>query len=181
MDQKTLPSRKAPYKIYIEDNQECILEVKRKDHFFVYEVFKNGDHALLSSGPPFQSSEVPEHYYMDYLTTDSLNKIDLLTTNFNYDKVIARLSLVIQALERDYSFRDFNMDQANAFEDYQEILGQLLAFTGDEEYKDRHSRVSQFLDQYFYDRRSELEPEEKNEIISRLKLELAYLVSLGSN
>jgi hypothetical protein len=179
---KTLPSSKVNFKVFLEDDQTCILEVKRGDKFFIYEILESGEEKLLTTSlGPYLSQVEPEYRYLDYLSMGSLNKIDLLTSTFSYKETIDDFWVLIHKISNRYSFEDFNVEEANLIEDYKAILGQLHVFTGDSEYSERLNKLTKFFDEYFYNRTSELSSTEKDLIISQIKQEISFLGSLGSN
>jgi hypothetical protein len=178
----TLPSRKVLYKVFVEDENECILEVKRRDNFLIYEIASDGSSKLLTNGPiPYHSSDEESYNYLDLLPLESLAKIDILTVSFDYYEVIADLNLIIRQIEEKYSFRDFGMNHANIFEDYKDALKQLAEFTSEDEYSERHTRMTAFFDEFFFERTKELNSAEKDYIINQLKKEVIFLHSLNSN
>lgn len=181
MNKPTLPSRKVPYKVFLDKDGSCLLEVKRQK-YYLYEISPSGDENLLTTmdtGYSPARDEREEDYYLDYLNACALRKIDLLTTVFNYEEIILGINSLIQVIERKYSFRDFSMDQAYLIEDFKEVLNQLAIFTDDKEYYTRFQEMEKFFNTYFYDRASELNDEDKQVVITKLRHEAAFLLSLS--
>jgi hypothetical protein len=186
MNKITKPSTKSPYKVYLEpDEYGCTLEVKRMGKNFIYEINNSGASSLIVSS---ESSYAPavgqkeEVYYLDYLSAATLQKIHLLTENFNHEEVIDGLiSLRNKIISNEYNSEDFDMDHSNLFEGYKEILQQLYEFTEESEYSEKLLQVNKFFDNFFYNRISAISTDDRSLMTEQLNKEINYLEMLKSN
>jgi hypothetical protein len=182
---QTKPSTHSYFKVYIEDSDNSILEVKRGTKFYIYEISGNQEKLITIGEEPYRSDEEPAWDYLDRLSSESIGLIDLLSANLDYKKTIDGLNEWIQKISKpSYSYLQFDMETANLIEDYKDILKQMTLFTGDEEYAQRKSKLESFFDNYFYNRGSvegDITLEDKEVMLAQLKQEVAFLTLLQSN
>ena len=159
MNNITKKSNKSYHNVYLYDNH-CILEVRRNGLYYIYEI-ENGNATLLieESSVPYtpEVGKKAEDYYLDYLSCDNVQKINILTSNFDYSDLINSLIIIVKTIESNYyDYCDFNMQMAYVFEDVKDTLGQLAEFSQDSQYSVLYKEYESFFDIYFYNRKSAL-------------------------
>lgn len=177
----TKPSTKSLHRVILnnKDRNFCILEVKRKDQYFIYELDKIGNATLVSNSSIFYTmgkDERDEIYFLDYLPASVLQKIDILTENPNLDKIFYKLLEFKQEIsEPDYDFASFNMEQAYLLEDYSQWVGQMREFTQDDEYAQKLIFLEKFFDDTFFNRSTHFSVNEQERIVKILEQEIAWI------
>lgn len=182
----TKASTKSPYKVYLNlDDNGCLLEVKRNVKYLIYDIKENGNASLVASSTnPYtpEKGQKDEIYYLDYLSVDILNKIQILTENYNYNEIILGLSKLKNEIMSDlFLVQNFSMDHSYLFSDYIDALNQLSEFTYDEEYSKKVMALDVFFDQYFYNFSKNWMAAEKDYVVKVLQNEITFLESLNSN
>lgn len=142
MTKPTSPSRRSSHDVYLEDDGSCILEVRRGDTYTLYSIDEKGNEELLTHGTS-KYQGTPEDYYLDYLTGDQLNKIDLLTTKYDYSKTIKELEDIILELGPDFNF---DMHHFYSLSDAEDALKQIHLFTGEESYLESAKNIEKITD-----------------------------------
>lgn len=164
---KTIPSTRSPYNVYLEEDGSCILEVI-KGNKILYSIDIDGNVNLLGLNMNYLADKEPEIYYLDYLDSKILNKIDILTENYNYHSIINSFNFFINKINNNYSFKEFDMDMAYRFSDYQDSLKQMYELTQEKKYLNISEEFSSFTDLYFFNRNKELSNDDKIFIIEKL-------------
>ena len=129
-----------------------------------------------------ENGKTAEDYYLDYLSSEDLRQIDILTQNFDYSELIESLSVVLKNIENDdYSYADFNMQMAYVFEDVKDSLCQLAEFLQDAKYNSLYKEYDVFFDTYFYTRNSVLRDNELVDIKTKFNKLIKFFKTLTVN
>lgn len=168
MNQTTMPSKKSKYEVYI-DNDICTLKVFRNNKILFYEINEAGEAKLMGTNLNYLLEEEPQWNYIDYLSLAAIEKIEILSQNYDIEKIKNDFVLLLESIKKKaYSYKDFSMDHAYFFSDFLEALQQLYEFTEESSYLDKKSKYKTFFNQHFYDRQSELTENDVEEVSRNL-------------
>ena len=156
----TQPSTKSSYEIYI-DNDICTLKVIRNNKILFYEIKDNGESSFLGENLNYKIDQNPEWYYLDYLSSEAILKIEILTQNYDLEKISTDFQLLQAKINRgNYSFKDFSMEHSYLFSDFIDVFKQMYEFTQKSEYLNLINKYKVFFDDFFYNKKFELTNEE---------------------
>jgi hypothetical protein len=187
MNTITKASTKSAHNVYLENGGKdgCILEVKRKGRYFVYEISDTGVSSLIvDSSVPYtpEPGQKDEVYFLDYLSASCLQKIHTLTENYNYtDLILNLIKIKTEICSDSFHVSQFSMDHANVFEDYKEVLKQLAEFTSDPEYNNRLDKITKFFDDLFFETSGTWTEDELHLVQRTFSDEIKYLEQLQAN
>lgn len=171
---KTQASTKSRYKVYVQTDGSCYLEVFRENRMF-YFINNKGQVELSERNKAFISDEKEEIYYLDYLDAKVLEKIDILTQNYNYEEIANKIESLIQSISNGMTYLEFDMGHAYILIDILEALKQMKEFTQESDYAKIAQESNVFFENYFYNRSTHYSEEDVLLIISTLK-ELKNLI-----
>jgi hypothetical protein len=160
--------------VYLEPDR-IVLEVIRKNQITVYSI-NDSFHSVLSTGSSHYSSKhklEADPYYIDRISSSSLEIINLLTVEFDLDEIIGKMRYFKSTITPGvYKRVNFSMELSNLFEDYKDSLKQLSIQLDEEDMSKVVEEVSAFFDLHFYDRTEELSNNDFEEIQAFFKSKL---------
>lgn len=170
-------SNKNPSRVFL-DEEGCLLEVLRGDKFHLYEVKNSGESTLLVSSQSQYQGEEPVLNHLEVLSSEVLGEVEILTNNYDVSQVIDGLVYVKNFTSlQEYRVEQFSMDMFNYLENYTDALRQLFGFSKDEEYYNRASSWSNFIDEWFINSSQDQFNSSKDLVLKRFDQEIGFLRS----
>lgn len=167
------------YRIFLEEDDSVLLEVRGKG-YSLYEV--NGYEINKLSNKPYSGKEEDRSSdYLDFVSGETIESIELLTTVYDPKSLIDDLqNMQAVVCSNTYSYVQFDMDMAETLCDGVDIL-KSLEVQNPNEYQEAIQKFDKFSNDFFFQRESNFSEEEKEFVRSTFNQWILVIRELKSN